>query len=246
MNNKGYTLVEILMALAVGMVLLAAVYGAVNSSQRSSSGIERKVVAQQDARSALELMAIEIRMASYDQDMDTSIWRDPSASTCHDASANPTYRGIQEATENSMTIEMDIGDSGAVGDNGNEIIRYNYDSANHRLTRQTMSTATGNCSFSTAFSILGDLEASKKTVRVINDQNGNNTYDSGTDIPVFRYFNGAGTEIFPGTTPASIPTIRTIEITLAVETSAIDPMTKQKRKLVYSTRVTPRNHAITQ
>ncbi|MGB5216976.1 MAG: hypothetical protein WBN66_01635, partial [Smithella sp.] len=62
----------------------------------------------------------------------------------------------------------------------------------------------------------------------------------------FRYFNGAGVEIFPGTTPSTIPTIRTIEIILALETEDVDPSTNQRRRLVYSTRVMPRNHAISQ
>ena len=104
----------------------------------------------------------------------------------------------------------------------------------------------GGCTTGGAQPFLGDTTAEKKTVRVINDQNGNSTYDEGTDIPVFRYFDSVGVEIFPGTTPAVIPTIRTIEITLAVETQEVDPTIKQRRRLVYSTRVTPRNHAITQ
>jgi hypothetical protein len=234
---------EILVAMGIGMVMLAAIYTAINSAQRSSTGIDRKVVAQQDARSALELMGMEIRMASYDQNMSNSIWVDPTA--CENASGNPTWRGIQEATANAITIEMDIDESGGVGDHENEIIRYNYDAANMRITRQTFRNESGNCTFFSAQSFLGDSVAERKTVRVINDVNGNGTYEAGTDIPVFRYFNATGVEIFPATTPSVIPAIRTIEMTLAVETSDVDTTTNQRRRLIYSTRVTPRNHAIT-
>lgn len=242
MNNRGFTLLEIVVAIAIGMIMMAAIYAAINSAQRSSSGIERKVTAQQDARSALELMAMEIRMASYDVNMLSTIWVDPTA--CTTASSNPTYRGIQEATANSITIEMDIDDSGAVGDHENEIIRYEYVAANQYITRENRRPTCCSSSSCTQQPFLGDTNASKKTVRVINDQNGNGSYNSGTDIPVFRYFNGAGTEIDPGSDASLIPKIRTIEITLAVETADIDPMTQQRRRLVYSTRVTPRNHAI--
>ena len=66
-KNKGFTLIEILMALGIGMIVLAAIYVAVNASQKTTSGIERKVIAQQDVRSALNIMSMEIRMASYNR-----------------------------------------------------------------------------------------------------------------------------------------------------------------------------------
>jgi hypothetical protein len=40
------------------LLLLVAVYGAINSVQRSSAGIERKVTAQQDVKPALDLMLL--------------------------------------------------------------------------------------------------------------------------------------------------------------------------------------------
>lgn len=231
-------MVEIIAAMAVGLIMLTAIYAAVNSAQHSSSGIERKVIAQQDVRSVLELMAMEIRMASYDQNMNTSIWVKPTDCKTRPAD-NPSYKGIQEAGPFNITIEMDINDNSVIDDtssNSNETIKYVYQSLNQYISRST-NCGNGN-------PLLGDNTAGQKTVRVINDQNGNGAYDVGTDVPVFRYFNGAGTEIFPGTTPAEIPNIRTIEITLVVETEEVDPSTKQRRKMVYSTRVIPRNHAI--
>jgi len=42
--------------------------------------------------------------------------------------------------------------------------------------------------------------------------------------------------------PAQIPNIRRVEITLAAESEHIDPTTNQRRRLVYSTSVTLRNH----
>jgi type IV pilus assembly protein PilW len=61
----GFTLVEVLFAVVIGIILLGAIYAVVESGQRSSVSLERKVVAQQDARAALQMMAMEIRMASY-------------------------------------------------------------------------------------------------------------------------------------------------------------------------------------
>jgi hypothetical protein len=65
-------------------------------------------------------------------------------------------------------------------------------------------------------------------------------------IPAFRYFDGVGNEILAASLPASIPNIRRIEITLAVETENVDPDSGQRRRMTYSSSVIPRNHAISQ
>jgi len=230
MNNaksvKGFTLIEILFALFIGLLLLGTIYFSMISGQKSSAALEDKVVAQQDTRAVLELMALEIGMASFNPNFVTGIWRNPG--DCTNASANTTYKGIQVATVNSITVEMDIGESGAVGDNANEVIAYVYDTANQRITRQT------NC-LGGAQAFLGDVPANPRSVRVINNT---------LNIPMFRYFNGMGVEIPAASLPAGIPNIRRIEITLAVETEDIDPNTMGRRRMIYSTSVIPRNHAI--
>jgi prepilin-type N-terminal cleavage/methylation domain-containing protein len=230
-NVKGFTLTELLFAIFIGVLLLGAVYVCMISGQKSSVALEGKVVAHQDARAVLEVMAMEIGMASYNPNVVGSIWRNPG--DCVNASATQTYKGIQVATANSITVEMDISESGAVADNPNvvEVIAYVYDAANNRVTRAT------NCG--TAMSFLGDIAGNPRSVRVIN-----NTLP--TPIPMFRYFDGLGNEILAANLPASIPNIRRIEITLAVETEDVAADTMQRRRMIYSTSVVPRNHAISQ
>jgi prepilin-type N-terminal cleavage/methylation domain-containing protein len=230
---KGFTLVELLIAISVAMGLLAAVYMAVNSTQRHSTSIERKVTAQQDVKPALDLMAMEIGMVSYNPTAATNLWVNPTGS-CLGAATNQTYRGIQEATANSIVVEMDIsGSAGGDGDgmlgDDNEVIRYNYDTTNQYITRAV------NCAAGQPF--LGDTAASgrPRTVRVINNTLG---------IPVFRYYDGTGAEIASTGLPAGIPNIRRIDITLAVETEDVNVNTGQRITLTYSTSVIPRNHAI--
>ncbi len=223
-KQKGFTLVEILISIVVGMVILLAVYAAVVTGQRSTSGIERKVIAGQDARAALELMSIEIQMASFNPTMTTGIWRDPGA--CGSSAASPGNMGIQAASATSISVEMDVNESGAITDASNEVITYTYDAAIQYITRET------NCGGAQPF--LGDTEASgrPRIVRVINT----------AAVPVFRYYNGQGTELtsFPG----DIPNIARIEITLWVETEDVDPNLQQRRRFIYSTSVIPRNHVI--
>jgi len=228
---KGFTLIEILFALFIGLLLLSTTYVAMISGQRSSAALEDRVVAQQDARAALELMALEIGMASYNPNFVTGIWR--NSGDCVNASANQTYKGIQTATVNAITVEMDIGDNGSVGPpDANEIIAYVYDWANERITRETGCGAG-------AQSFLGEVPGTQgRSVRVINNT---------LNIPMFRYFDGMGVEILAAGLPAGIPNIRRIEITLAVETEDVDPNapgTNQRRRMIYSTSVITRNHAI--
>lgn len=231
---KGFTLVELMVAAGIAMGLLVAVYMAVNSTQRHASSIERRVTAQQDLKPVLDLMAMEIGMASYNPTFATNLWVTPTGN-CLATAANQTYRGIQEATANSIVVEMDIDGSSGDGDGmmgePNEVIRYNYDTANLQITRAT------NCGNGQPF--LGGSEAGKKTVQVINDTLG---------IPVFRYYDGTGAEIVAGNgsdnLPLAIPNIRRIEIVLAVETEFNDTNTGQPKSLIYSTSVIPRNHAI--
>ena len=231
-NERGFTLVELLIAIVIGMFLLIAIVAAMNTGQRSSVAVDRKVAAGQDARAALEIMAMEIRMASYNPNFaGGGMWRDTAA--CGNPAAVQTSKGIQGATATAMTVEMDIGNSSVVGDDPNEIIGYALvcDAGGQGcwLTRST------NCGGPQPF--LGDDPASgrPRTVRVVNNDLG---------IPIFRYFDGRGVEIAPATLLASTAGVRRVEIILAVETDAVDQNTNQRRRLIYSTSVIPRNHAI--
>ena len=81
---------------------------------------------------------------------------------------------------------------------------------------------------------LGDRPGDPRAVRVINT----------AAVPVFRYFDAQGTEITAAGLPAGIPNIARIDITLWVETEDVDPNSDQRRRMIYSTSVIPRNHVI--
>lgn len=226
-KHEGYTLVEMVISIAVGMVIIAAIYAAVNMGQRSTVNVERKVAAHQDARAALQLMELEIQMASYNPDSTYetgAFW--VASGACTTPSGNQNYRGIQAATDSSITVEMNVNGSSVIGDATNEIITYAYDSANQYITRST------NCGGNMPF--LGDMPGDPRAVRVINT----------VAVPVFRYYNAQGTEITTAGLPAGIPSIARIDITVWVETEDVDPNSGQRRRMVYSTSVIPRNHVI--
>jgi len=235
-EENGYTLVEALIALLMGSLVLMAIYSAINTVQTSASKIESKVTAQQDTRGAMELMAMEIQMASYNPLLKSNIW--VSSTDCVSVASNQLYKGIQEAGANSITIEMDITDAAGAATDGNgaidgpnEIIRYNYDSTNNYITRQTRTAAA--CSAAPALPFLGATTASAtaQTAWVVN---------SAAGIPVFRYYDGQNNAL---TAPVSnIGDIRKIEITLVTKTSNKDIGTGGQRQIVYTTSVVPRNH----
>jgi prepilin-type N-terminal cleavage/methylation domain-containing protein len=236
---EGFTLVEIILALFIGGVLMSAVYIVMISGQRSSMGVERKVAAQQDVRAALEIMAMEIGMASYNPFLASGIWLQGDCTI----SGNQTYKGIQEAKPTSITVEMDIGSDGfgngsIAGADQNEVIRYAYDAAKQYITRST------NCG--TAQPFLGaDAATAAAGTRTVKANNSAAGIKNGAGVvAIFRYYDSSGTELYPDTTPANIPNIRRVDITLAVETEEKDPSTNQPRQMIYSTSVLVRNHAV--
>ena len=220
-RTEGFTIVEVLITMTVGLVVVAAIYAAVVASQNSSVSLERKVSAGQDARAAIAIMESEIRMASFNPNFALGIWK----GTGCDTSLYQDRKGIQQATATAITVEMDLNESSVIGDASNEIITYTYDATNQCIMRAT------NCG--TAGPFLGDVTGATKNVRVVNNP--------ATD-PVFRYYDGTGTLI---SDPANnIPSIRRVEITLIVDTEEIAADTKQRRRIIYTTSVIPRNHAI--
>jgi len=162
-NSKGFTLVETLIALVISTFILGALLVASLASQQAASGIEQKVDVQQDVRAALDLMSMEISMASYNPLVNkTNVqWKDV-ACALPGISIN---RGIQQANGSNMTVEMDLNGEGLVTGT-NELITYAY--ANQQITRSTPCGGTSQ-------TLIGATN-----VLVINDP--------GT--PVFQYFDG--------------------------------------------------------
>jgi prepilin-type N-terminal cleavage/methylation domain-containing protein len=248
-KDKGFTLVEILMAVFIGLILLGAVYVTLNSGQRSSAGVERKVAAQQDVRAALEIMSMEISMASFNPNfMPTGIWKipPPLSNACTGASANQSYKGLQEVTPYLLTVEMDITKDGIIGPPANnEIIRYAYDTASQSISRFVCQGDGTTVTSSFLGNGTGAAEGTR-TVRVINNtlpiKNENN-------VPaIFRYYDSKSAPLLIDTSTNTntnlIPNIRRIDITLGVETEEVDPSTHQKKQMTYSTSVLVRNHVL--
>ncbi len=66
LKQKGFTLIEILIAMAVFSILMAAVYNVYFSSRRSATIQNVSAGAQQSVRAGIEMMVQDVRMAGYD------------------------------------------------------------------------------------------------------------------------------------------------------------------------------------
>ncbi len=113
-NQRGFTLLEMLISSAIFAVVLFAIYTMHITNQDTSTRGVNKIEVQQNARVAKERMAREIRMAGYD----------PSSAILSQASQT----ALQVASGNFITLIADVTGDG-VSDRvtyrlqGNQLIR---------------------------------------------------------------------------------------------------------------------------
>ncbi len=216
-----------MIALGVGAFIITVIYAAMNAAQKSSASVGRKVVTQQDARTVLDIMAMEIRMASYNPAMIKATWTTAKDGNCQNVTLVPDNKGIQKAAANEIAIAMDLDNSRSIANSAsdNEYIVYKYE--NNAIRR---SVTCGNFQ-----PMLGgtDMET--------------NVSNSSAKIPLFQYFDRNDNNLADtsGNVPGgSIPNIRRIRINIVADTKNPDSMTHQVRRMTYTTDVLVKNHVL--
>lgn len=226
MDKKGFTLVELMISIAVGMLIMLAVYGAMEMAQRSSVSVVNKVTTQQDVRSVLDLMAMEIRMASYNPRNTATTWGTiPACASMGLVTPVTALKGIQLANRNSIIAAMDLNSSAVIGDASNEYLMYSYDGT---------STIRRNVSCGGNDAILGGTGTST------------NVRNAAAGLFLFRYFDRLDNDITAAVeaSQAQIANIRRILITIVADTEQTDQGMQQPRRMIYSTTVIVRNHVL--
>jgi hypothetical protein len=117
---------------------------------------------------------------------------------------------------------MDLNANGIIIGDANENIFYNYDGS--QVTRSVNCVSGG--------SILGGVGS------------GTNVVNNAAGIPLFRYYDRQDNLIAAANLDAQIPNIRRINITLVVDNEISDPGAAGPRRMIYSTNVIVRNHAL--
>ncbi len=117
-TNRGFTLVELLVAMTMGLVVLAAVLQIFVSQNRTSAVQQEVLYAQQNVRAAMDLMVRETRNAGYDPQ-------------------DNGFNAIQTATSDSIRVLSNLSGDDEAGnpDDANEDVTYTIDNANRELER---------------------------------------------------------------------------------------------------------------
>jgi len=105
-NNHGFTLVEVLVALVIDFIVLAGIYAAFYSQQKSHVKEQQVVDAQQNVRGAAAFMIREIRLAGLD-------------------GTGTAGAGIMAAGPHSLQFSLDRNDANGITDDY-EIIKYGF------------------------------------------------------------------------------------------------------------------------
>lgn len=135
--DGGFTLIELMVSIAIGLVVLASVATTFISQTRAYSAQEQINQMEQNLRGALDIMSREIKMAGYKPN-------------------GGSVSGVVSYSSTALTIQADLDGDGAVLASGTgsstayEQIVYSYDSVNKKITRQvgdgTVTTLAENIS----------------------------------------------------------------------------------------------------
>ncbi|MDD3250659.1 MAG: prepilin-type N-terminal cleavage/methylation domain-containing protein [Smithella sp.] len=126
-DSKGFTMIELLIAMVVGLVVLAATYSVFALQNKTLATQEKLASSYQNARIAMDMMIRDINMAGYNFTGTGS-----TLSRCTGAlpKAGTVCAGISAANASSITITMDVTDDAGTGssdgdcDDANENITY--------------------------------------------------------------------------------------------------------------------------
>ncbi len=123
-NDRGFTLVEILIASAIFAMVLVGVYVIYDTNQSTYVRGEGRADLQQNARVALDQMTRELLMAGYD----------PSKVLAQPGTGINNF-AIQSIGPSTVRFLADVN-----GDGNTEVVQFAYDGTNKRITRQVWTT----------------------------------------------------------------------------------------------------------
>jgi type IV pilus assembly protein PilW len=120
-NSAGFTLVELLIALALGLVVLTSVSNAFISQRKTYDAQEQMTELIQGTRAVMEIITREVKLAGFDPQKGIS--------------GHTNVVGIPySATQLELRADLD-GDGTASASDSNELIIYTHDGTNLELDR---------------------------------------------------------------------------------------------------------------
>jgi type IV pilus assembly protein PilW len=112
MGPSGFSLVELLIAMAVGMVILAAMFGLFTIQNKQLSNQDVITEMQQNARMAVDIVTREVRMAGYNPN--PNLTGTPLAYCTGTTTTTATCVGIKNAAANTISFTADLNANGSL------------------------------------------------------------------------------------------------------------------------------------
>jgi type IV pilus assembly protein PilW len=139
-NNGGFTLVELMVAMAIATIVLASIYAAFNAQTRRYTTEQQVVEMQQNIRAAMYLLKRDIRLAGYSP-VDPPVSAGFVADFVSFGAPHDGCGALTDATDIAFT--MDINENGAI-DSGSsfELVAYRHDPLNMWLERYDAATGS--------------------------------------------------------------------------------------------------------
>ena len=133
---QGFTLVELLVGIAIFSIVMAGIYSVFVRANRAYISQEQVVAAQQEARAALDILGREIRMAGFiaanNQPGGLDLITAPAyAGSADSAIEIATVNAATNTTTLAFKSNLDGGDTDLDGDDDTEAVRYVYYHSDH-------------------------------------------------------------------------------------------------------------------
>jgi prepilin-type N-terminal cleavage/methylation domain-containing protein len=133
-SNKGFTLVELLIAVTLSVIAMAMIYAGYKSQQEAHTNERLVVDMQQNARSTLAFMRREIRMAGHNPWAWDGIDNPPANGSIDQADPleSTGVQGFLTVRADQLTFTMDLSNNGwgdGDDDDTNENITYRFSAA---------------------------------------------------------------------------------------------------------------------
>ena len=238
-NEKGFTMLELLVAVAIGTIILGGLYVLLQTGQFTSSRGGQKLDIQQAGRAALDTMARDLRMAGSGLPNPRDYSNPPAAFTAGSASSisfledSLNANTVLTANAASGTTTLSVS-STANFSPGSTLYLFGNDGgsphpANHwqSATIANGGVGTGSLTLTSGLShtyIAGSQVSSPGTYvydlsgttlrRDAGDGNGPQPLAENISGLEIKYYDNADTEINPPSLPAHLDDIRRMEITI--------------------------------
>lgn len=213
---KGFTLIELMIAMVVGLVLLAAVYSVFILQNKELNKQEQIAVMQDNARMAMDMMTREIMMAGYGpESLTIPLTRCIGATPTTKPSSPYSCLGIVAANASFISFSADLDGNG------------DLTGANENITYDRDESPAGS----------GIYALRRKPNSGYPQPVVENIFPSATELALaFTYLPATGT-----TPTTNLNEIRRIQITVTARTANIDPNTGNYYYYTLKSYVTPRN-----